>query len=177
MGQARLNLKNVVALLVDRDQFGRGLVAQMLRGFGVTTILTADRGSDAVEILGQNCPDVTFIEGESLDIPTAELIRWVRVNPNKNLRFMPIIVLSGYTQLRLISVARDGGANLVVRKPISPQVLFDRLLWVAAVNRAFLESPTYNGPDRRFHAVDPPDGKLKRASDPAEQPQPLTAQA
>ena len=174
MGQARLNLKNLVALLVDRDQFGRGLVAQMLRGFGLSSILTADKGSDAVEILGQNCPDVTFIEGDSLDIPTGDLVRWVRVNPNKTLRFMPIIVLSGYTQLRLISVARDAGANLVVRKPLSPQVLFDRLLWVAAVNRAFLESPTYNGPDRRFHAIDPPDGKHKRATD---QTQPLTMQA
>ncbi len=54
MAQARLNLKNICALLVDRDQFGRGLVAQMLRGFGLTTILTADKGSDAVEMLGQN---------------------------------------------------------------------------------------------------------------------------
>ena len=172
MGQARLNLKNIVALLVDRDHFGRGLVAQMLRGFGISTILTADTGAEALELLGHNCPDITFIEGQSLDIPTAELIRWVRANPGRTLRFIPIIVLTGYTQLRLISSARDAGANLVVRKPVSPQVLFDRLVWVAASNRPFLESPSYNGPDRRFHAVEPPDGKLKRAAD-----QPLALQA
>ena len=174
MGQARLNLKNIVALLVDRDPFARGLVAQMLRGFGISTILTADKGSEAVELLALNHPDITFVEGAALDMPTAELIRWVRGNPDKALRFLPIIVLSGYTQLRMISEARDAGANLVVRKPVSPQILFDRLIWVAASNRPFLESATYNGPDRRFHAVDPPDGKLKRQTD---QPQPIILQA
>jgi CheY-like chemotaxis protein len=174
MGQARLNLKSIVALLVDRDPFARGLVAQMLRGFGISTILTADRGSEAVELLALNRPDITFMEGAALDMPTAELIRWARGNPDKTLRFLPIVVLSGYTQLRMISAARDAGANLVVRKPVSPKILFDRLVWVAASNRPFLESPTYNGPDRRFHAVDPPDGKLKRITD---QPQTVILKA
>ncbi len=140
----------------------------------ISTILTADKGSEAVELLATNRPDITFIEGAALDMPTAELIKWVRGHPDKSLRFLPIIVLSGYTQLRLISAARDAGANLVVRKPVSPQILFDRFVWVAASNRPFLESPTYNGPDRRFRAVDPPDGKFKRNTD---QPQPLAQQA
>jgi CheY-like chemotaxis protein len=174
MGQTRLNLKNIAGLIVDRDPFARGLVAQMLRGFGVSTILTADNGTDAKGILVHNSPEITFIEGELTDMAAAELIDWVRRNPNKALRYLPIIVLSGYTQLRLISVARDAGAHLVVRKPISPQVLFDRLVWVAAFDRPFLESPTYAGPDRRFHAVDPPDNKFKRATD---EQQPATAQA
>ena len=139
MGQARLNLNNIVALMVDRDPYARGLVAQMLRGFGISTILTADKGSEAIELLALNHPDITFIEGAALDMPTAELIKWVRGNPAKTLRFLPIIVLSGYTQLRMISAARDAGANLVVRKPVSPQVLFDRLVWVAASNGPFLE--------------------------------------
>jgi CheY-like chemotaxis protein len=174
MGQARLNLKNIVALLVDRDPFARGLVAQMLRGFGISTILTADKGSEAVELLTTSRPDITFIEGAALDMPTAQLITWVRTNPNKALRFLPIVVLSGYTQLRMIAAARDAGANLVVRKPVSPQILFDRLAWVAASNRPFLECATFNGPDRRFHAVDPPDSELKRQTD---QPQPVVLEA
>jgi CheY-like chemotaxis protein len=170
MAQPRLNLKSVVALLVDRDPFSRGLVSQMLRGFGISTILIADTGAEAKEILGQHRPDVCFIEGALPDMAAADLLGWIRRHANRALRFAPVIVLSGYTQMRLISAARDGGANLVVRKPVSPQVLFDRLGWVAATERAFVEAPNYVGPDRRFHAVDPPDGRLKREND---QPVPI----
>lgn len=165
MGQGRLNLKSVTALVVDRDPFSRGLVTQMLRGFGITHILTADTGAEAQEILSQSCPDVCFIEAALPDMPAGELLGFIRRHANRALRFVPVIVLSGYTQLKLISAARDAGAHLVVRKPISPQILFDRLMWVATVERAFVEAPRYAGPDRRFHAVNPPDGKLKRESD------------
>jgi CheY-like chemotaxis protein len=175
MSKARLNLKNLVALIVDRDNFSRSLIAQMLRGFGVSTVLVADNGEEAKELLGQHCPDIAFIEGALPDMPTDELIVWIRRHANKALRFLPVIVLSGYTQLRLISAARDSGAHLVVRKPVSPQTLFDRMVWVAKFDRAFLEAPKYAGPDRRFHAADPPEGKVRRATD-EEQPQPTILQ-
>ena len=94
--------------------------------------------------------------------------------PTQALRFAPIVVLSGYTQLRLIASARDAGAHLVVRKPVSPQTLFDRLVWVANFDRPFLEADHYAGPDRRFHAVPPPDSAMKRLND---EPQPVILKA
>jgi CheY-like chemotaxis protein len=171
---SRLNLKNIAALLVDRDPFARGLVAQMLRGFGISTILIADNGEEAKGLLAHHAPEITFIEGELPDMAAGELLQWIRTNPNKAVRYLPVIVLSGYTQLSLISAARAAGAHLVVRKPVSPQTLFDRLVWVAGFDRPFLESPTYTGPDRRFHAVAPPDGEMKRET---EDPQPVILQA
>jgi CheY-like chemotaxis protein len=165
MAQARLNLKNIVAAVVDRDSFARGLVSRMLRGFGVTNIQVAENGAGAKELLSTTCPDVIFAEGALADMPASELINWIRRNDNKALRFQPIIILSGYTQLKMISDARDAGAHLVVRKPLSPQALFDRLIWVAKFDRPFIETPTYVGPDRRFHDIVPPDGELKRATD------------
>jgi CheY-like chemotaxis protein len=165
MGQARLNLKSIAAMIVDRDPFTRGLVAQMLRGFGVTTILIADTGVEARDVLTGHCPDIIFVEGALTDMAAGDLIGGIRRHANKSLRFIPVVVLSGYTQLRLISSARDAGAHLVVRKPLSPQTLFDRLIWVAKFDRPFIETPNYVGPDRRFHAVPPPDGVMKREGD------------
>ena len=177
MPQARLNLKNISALIVDRDPFARGLVSQMLRGFGVTSILTADNGVDAKALLGQQCPEICFVEGALADMPAEDLIGWIRRNANKALRYLPVIVLTGYTQMRVISTVRDAGAHLVVRKPLSPQTLFDRLIFVAKFDRAFLETPNYAGPDRRFHAVEPPDGKRKRVDDSKDEAQPVVLQA
>jgi CheY-like chemotaxis protein len=162
MGQTRLNSQNIVALIVDRDHYARGLIAQMLRGFGISAILSADKGAEAKELLSLHCPDIAFVEGELSDMTADELIGWVRHNPKKNLRFLPIIVLSGYTQLRMVLGARDAGSHLVIRKPVSPQVLFDRLVWAANCDRSFLESSAYVGPDRRFHAAPSPDDTLKR---------------
>jgi hypothetical protein len=38
--QSRLNLRGATTLLVDSDAFTRGLIAQMLRGFGMDTPTT-----------------------------------------------------------------------------------------------------------------------------------------
>jgi CheY-like chemotaxis protein len=164
MGQPRLNLSKVHCLLADRDQFTRGLVAQILRGFGMGSIQLAGDGAQAREMILQDRPDVCFIEGALPDISAAALINWIRQQPPP-LRFIPIIVLTGYTQLKLISEARDSGANLVVRKPVSPRALFDRLTWIAHVQRPFIETGTFLGPDRRFHDIPPPDDKFKRETD------------
>jgi two-component system chemotaxis response regulator CheY len=74
-------------------------------------------------------------------------------------------VLTGYTQLRLVAGARDAGANVVVKKPLSPRTLFDHIVWVARVNRPFIETADYAGPDRRFRDRTPPDGSYKRDGD------------
>ena len=161
----RLNLRNVTSLLVDSDHFTRGLVQQMLRGFGMDTPHFYDNGTDARDYLEHTQCDVVIMEAALPDMPSADLIRWIRRTNKGQLRFVPIIVMSGYTQLRLVSQARDAGANIVIRKPVSPQALFDRLLWVARMPRPFIETGDYAGPDRRFHDNPPMDGKYKRETD------------
>ena len=64
--------------------------------------------------------------------------------------------MSGYTQLRLIATARDSSAHIVLRKPVAPQTLFDRILWVARVGRPFMETRILVRP--RNHDIERPDG-------------------
>jgi CheY-like chemotaxis protein len=162
----RINFHNVCSLLVDSDGYTRGLVAQMLRGFGMDSPLMACNGAEAKEILKHQCPDVCIFEGILPDMTSAELIGWIR-RLKSPLRFVPVIVLTGYTQLRMVAGARDGGANIVVKKPVSPRTLFDRLVWIARVARPFIETKEYSGPDRRFRTREPPDGVYKRDTDDA----------
>jgi len=169
MSQTRLNLHGVTSLLVDSDSYTRGLVAQMLRGFGMEPSNFADDGKQAKNFLKHQCPDLCIVEAVLPDMTSADLIKWVR-HLKGPIRFMPTIVLTGYTQLRMVAAARDGGANIVIRKPVSPKILFDRLLWIARVQRPFVETDDYVGPDRRFRNIEPPDGKLKRDTD---QPEPV----
>lgn len=164
MGQPRLDLSKMRCLLADRDAFTRNLIAQILRGFGMGAIRAAGTGAEVREMVAGEYPDICLIEGALPDVTAAELVAWIRRQPAP-LRFVPIIVLSGYAQLRLITAARDAGANLVVRKPVSPQTLFDRLAWIARSQRPFIENDTFLGPDRRFRDVAPPQTGFRRQAD------------
>src|SRR5271163_860053 len=165
MGQARLNLKGVTALLLDSDQFSRGLISSMLRGFGMDQPVIGQTGADAMAYLNGNAVDLCIMEAMLPDMSGAELIKWLRRPEMEKVRFVPVVVLTSYAQLRQVSAARDGGANIIVRKPVSPQGLFDRITWIARVQRPFIDAGNYSGPDRRFQSVDPPDGIWKRGDD------------
>ncbi|MEK9947470.1 MAG: hypothetical protein VW999_15980 [Alphaproteobacteria bacterium] len=54
---------------------------------------------------------------------------------------------------------------MVVAKPISPRSLYSRLQWAAENERAFIESESYCGPDRRFKVEGPPAEGGRRADD------------
>jgi CheY-like chemotaxis protein len=174
MAQPRLNLSKISVLLVDRNSYSRALISQALRGFGIIHILACDSAAAAQRILSETAVDLCLIEAELPDMTAPDLIRIIRRLPKEPLRFVPIIMLSGYTQFRMLSAARDAGANLVVKKPVSPQILFDRIGWLGRTKRAYIEANNYSGPDRRFRDIDPPDGAHKRATDKHEDASPDT---
>jgi CheY-like chemotaxis protein len=161
---ARLNLKGVSALVIDSDAFTRGLVTQMLRGFGLDAISTCETGTQGIAHLQQNYADLCIVEGVLPDMPSTDFIGWLR-KQDKAMRFIPVMVLTGYTQMGMVAAARDGGANSVVKKPVSPQALFDRINWMAKISRPFIETVSYIGPDRRIRNDIPPDGVYKRETD------------
>jgi CheY-like chemotaxis protein len=179
MAQPRLNLQAISVLLVDRNHYSRALISQALRGFGIKHIAPCDSGAGAQEYLSHAPVDLCLVEAELPDMSSADLIRAIRRLPTAPLRFVPIMVLSGYTQFRTLNVARDAGANLVLKKPVSPQALFDRIWWLCRTKRAYIETANYIGPDRRFHDTDPPDSAYKRAGDKTENvdPQRIAAPA
>jgi CheY-like chemotaxis protein len=166
----RLNLRNVTSVIVDSDHFTRNLVVQMLRGFGMDHFSVLNTGAEAMKHLDHQCPDLCIVEAMLPDMTSGELVGWMRRLPGP-IRFVPTIVLTGYTQMKMVSAARDGGANIVAKKPVSPKLLFDRILWLARAPRPFIEAGDYVGPDRRFQDIEPPDGAYKRDSDAGARPQ------
>ncbi|OAI43851.1 hypothetical protein AYO42_05625 [Rhizomicrobium sp. SCGC AG-212-E05] len=160
-----LNFNGVSVLIVDRNAFYRALVAQMLRGFGVQNLITCDSGKEAQEALKTNSIELLIMEADLPDMRGSEFLHWIRREQKEPLRFVPIIVLSGYTQLRLLEETRDAGSNLLIKKPLSAQILFDRLGWLVRAPRPHIEAKKFVGPDRRFRERAPADDAFKRESD------------
>jgi DNA-binding response OmpR family regulator len=165
MSQACINVSGMTTLLADSDRFTRDITSQIMRGFGAEPCVLVNTGEEAISFLRDNCFDLCIFEAKLPDMSCADLIRWVRRLKDHTARFTPILVLSSYTQRRYVTGARDAGANMVARKPVSPQILFDRITWIARADRPFIEAGQYIGPDRRFKDVVPADGIYKRETD------------
>jgi len=160
-----MNLAEVTALIVDDDKFVVDITVQMLKGLGVTRHVHVPDAESARDYLARNSADIVFIESVLPDESGAELVKWIRHKLSNKTRYVPVIMLTGYTQMSNILKARDAGAHMVVKKPVSPQVLFDHISWVAESKRPIVEVGTYIGPDRRFKALGPPDGAGQRSTD------------
>jgi DNA-binding response OmpR family regulator len=165
MSKARLNLGKVSAILVDSDRYVQELVAQMLRGFGLDRLAVLDKGEVAKERIQAGGIDLCILEANLPDMTGFDLVRWVRRLEDPQIRFLPVVMLTGYTQATAVAKARDCGANVVIRKPVSPQGLFDRISWVSRNQRPFVECEAYIGPDRRFKSIGPPSGVGRRSTD------------
>ncbi len=161
----RLNFTQIEALVVDADQYSTQILGQILRGFGLSRQVIIESGDEAKRRLGAAHFDLLICDAILPDTHASDLIRWIRRQPALNIKYMPVVVLTGYTQFSNVVTLRDSGANIVVRKPVSPNVLFDHIAWSARTERPFIETDNYIGPDRRFKNTGPPDGAGRRKTD------------
>lgn len=150
MSGMRLNFSGVIALIVDRDSYSQSLTRQILRGFGVGACHDSASAAQAQEFLLNAPVDLCLVDADLPDMTGFDFVRWMRRREETTIRFMPILILSGYTQQRNVLASRDCGANGVVARPFSPRTLYDHIAWAAASKRPYLESARYFGPDRRF---------------------------
>jgi CheY-like chemotaxis protein len=165
MTRDRMRLDDVRTLVVDGDHQGVTIHLNMLYGLGINSVKVAETASEAQEHLGSGSRcDLCICDASLPDMAGTELVKWIR-QCEEPARFMPTLVLTGYAGFRNVVEFRDAGAHLVVRKPASPQMLYDRIAWLSTPHRAFIESENYVGPDRRFKSEGPPDGIGRRATD------------
>ena len=164
MSGEKLKLTHVTSLIIDNDRFAVTVLTQILRGLGLETPVIVETGAEAQTLLEKGGYDLCFCEARLSDMTGLELIKWIRALKTPA-RFMPILVMSEYSQRNGVIAARDAGAHLVIRKPASPQVLYDHIAWAAKPPRPFVETDTYVGPDRRFKSIGPPGGVGRRATD------------
>jgi CheY-like chemotaxis protein len=165
LSNERINLATAGVLLLDSHAEGLELLVQMFAGFGMHTphrCATAAEGMIAVRDRELN---LMVVDSAVSDMDGYEFIRWVRCSSGSPNRYAPIILLTGHTKASQVAKGRDCGANLVVRKPVPPMVLMQRILWTSKEARAFVEAPNYCGPHRRFRAMGPPVGMKGRRKD------------
>jgi len=161
----KLDLATASILIVGDRASEQDIIIQMLMGFGVTNIQRQTTAEDALKAGSSQVFDLVFVDSGANGQDGYDFVKAVRRHADLRFKFVPIVLSCGHMRKADLFKARDCGASFVVTKPLSPQVLFDRIIWLAKDKRQFVECETYAGPDRRVKSFGPPIGMKGRRKD------------
>ena len=91
-------------------------------------------------------PDIVITDWAMPIFDGIELAQMIRQPDSKGNPYAPIIMLTGHSEKRRVTVARDAGVTEFLAKPISAKGLYQRILNVVANPRPFIKTKTYFGP-------------------------------
>ncbi len=108
-------------LIVEDDLDTAEVVAALLETAGYSTV-SVETGSTALEEIQNSSPDLVLLDLHLPDIDGFDVLRQVREHS-----FLPLIILSGFSQERDKVTALEAGADDFMSKPFSPEELVARV--------------------------------------------------
>ncbi|MBF0371859.1 MAG: response regulator [Alphaproteobacteria bacterium] len=141
--------RDVKVLVIEDNQHARLLIRTVLQTLGVTTIREAKDGEDGLEVLKEFQADLVIADWKMEPMDGLVFVERIRRGADSPNPYLPIIMVTGYSEARLVIEARDAGVNEFLAKPISAKALVGRIVSVLDKPRAFVRCEAYFGPDRR----------------------------
>ena len=124
-------------LVIDDSALTRRVVRTLLCGFGALEVYEADDGATGLEAVIHFMPDIVITDWVMPNLDGLELTRVIRQSGLNADPYVPIIMLSGYSEPARIAKALDAGVTQFLTKPISVHALYDAILTVVANPVAF----------------------------------------
>lgn len=136
-------------LIIEDNQHFRLLIRTVLQTLGIRNAQEAKDGSEALNVLQTYPADLVIADWKMEPMDGVAFATFIRRSPDSPNPYLPIIMVSGYSEARLVLDARDAGVNEFLAKPISAKGLISRICAVVDKPRPFVRTETYFGPDRR----------------------------
>ena len=159
--RTKLNLQDVTILVQGGSELELEMLSQVFAGFGARQLRRADGLPAMREMLKGDPVDLVVMDVAGGLDASLEVVRELRRRSDA-VRFAPVVLTTGHVTSSMLLAARDAGVSYVVAKPLSPRVLFERLVWIVRDARPFVEAASYAGPDRRVRVLGPPAGVAGR---------------
>ncbi|HEY3950266.1 response regulator [Phenylobacterium sp.] len=116
---AYLDFSSVTALVVDDHATTRTLIAEVLRGLGITRILKAESATEGWKIVQAGLVDVVFADIELGKEDGLAFVRRIRAAGERRIAGLAIVMVSAHaTEARVIE-AGAMGADSFISKPFS----------------------------------------------------------
>jgi two-component system chemotaxis response regulator CheY len=151
-------------LIVDDNAHMRKMLTTIVNAFGVTTVYEAADGQTAWEKMRALNPNIVFVDWMMPGMNGLEFTRMVRTAPDTPNPFIPVIMLTGHTQIERVLQARDAGVTEFLAKPISANGVLARITTAIEHPRSFVRTAVYFGPCRRRRVAEDYTGPERRAS-------------
>lgn len=143
------NLENLKVMVVDDYSPMRKLLYSLLRELGINNLSQSSDGKEALKNLKNTEPDLIITDSLMEPMDGLEFTRKIRQGEAEIDPFIPIIMVSGQTEMHFILKARDAGVTEFLAKPISARSVYFRISNVISSPRSFIRTDAFFGPDRR----------------------------
>ena len=144
------NLRELSVLVVDDNRLMRNLVRTVLFAFGVQNVEEAGDGAGALKALEKFPADIVITDWMMQPLDGLDLTRVIRTADDSPNPFVPIVMLTGHTEIMRVEEARDAGVTEFLAKPVSSSTLYKRLCKLVEQPRRFIRTRAFTGPDRRW---------------------------
>lgn len=145
----RIEFSRLRFLVIDDNAHMRRILRTLLHGFGARDVYEAEDGAAGLEAFTHYVPDIIITDWAMPIFDGLELTQMVR-QPGANANpYVAIIMLTGHSEKKRVTAARDAGITEFLAKPISAKGLYERIVNVVASPRPFIKTNSYFGPDRR----------------------------
>lgn len=159
------NFDKLTILIVEDNQPILELTKAMLVTFGVGRIYTAADGQEGFDVFCRERPDIVLSDLVMEPADGAYLSREIRKNPRSPDPYVPIILITAFSEKERILEARDMGVTEFLVKPFNARDLYRRISQVIENPRKFVRSRDFFGPDRRRKQSNGYQGQQKRKTD------------
>ncbi len=157
--------EKVSVLLVEDNQPMLELAKSLLLTFGIETVHTARNGEEGFQVYCKENPDIVVADWMMKPTDGISLARKIRNDSMSPNQFVPIILMTGFSERRRVVEARDAGITEFLVKPFNARDLYRRISQIIEHPRKFVRAEGFFGPDRRRKRMSDYDGQLKRETD------------
>jgi len=145
-----LKPRTLQVLVIDANNFSRGLISEILRSLNVTNITSARSEEMAGNFLLERPIDVILLSWEEGDaIDGLSFVRKLRRHEDDRLRRLPVVLITAGLTRQMVIQGRDAGVDEFLAKPIAPNAMRQRLEMIVETPRPFVDCSVFLGPCRR----------------------------
>ena len=142
-----------------------GLTKSVLNVFGFKNLVSARNGEEAFKVFCEEEPDLVITDWIMDPIDGVEFIKMIREDKRSPNPYVPVILMTGYSNRMRVENARDIGITEFLAKPYSARDLYNRIVQIIENPRQFVKTKQFFGPDRRRRKNEDFKGPVKRHND------------
>ncbi|HTI67220.1 MAG TPA: response regulator [Caulobacteraceae bacterium] len=147
-------LGKLAFLVVDDNANMVQIVKTILKNFGVIHVYEAKDVAEAFGLVRQFAIDIVLLDYNLGFMDGIEFVKLMRTATDSPNPYLPVIMLTAYTEQHRVTAARDAGVTEFCAKPVTAIEIYRKIAEVIERPRSFVRTATYFGPERRRHDIE-----------------------